>query len=144
MGALHTIVDAYRSVANFLTDPRIFFALSIVILVLMLRFKAWVKPRPALVLAATATAFFIASLFDPNFAKIVTKPDNVPIAGMLFLVGFFLWVSFKQAFDNDERIAKGLGPNEKDETDSKILVWPDLVYSEFICLIFLSVVLLVW
>src|SRR5206468_1353419 len=39
---------------------------------------------------------------------------------------------------------KGLPPNEQDETDSKILVWPDLVYSEFICHIFLSVVLLVW
>ncbi|PYT08229.1 MAG: hypothetical protein DMF49_05850 [Acidobacteria bacterium] len=41
-------------------------------------------------------------------------------------------------------MAQGLGPAEKDETEQKVLVWPDLVYSEFICLIILSVVLLAW
>src|SRR5213593_3622352 len=99
-----------RLFANFLTDPRIFFALSIVLLIIILRYKGWVKPKPILILGSLGTAIFIASLFDPNFSKIVTKPDNVPIAGMLFLVAFFVWVSFKQAYDNDDRIAKGLGP----------------------------------
>src|SRR5258705_5389911 len=109
---LHTLgswVRDPRLFANFLTDPRLFFALSIVLMILMFRFKGWVKPKPALILGIAVTAVFIASLFDKNFAKIVTKPDNVPIAGMLFLVGFFLWVSLKQAYYNDERIAKWLG-----------------------------------
>jgi quinol-cytochrome oxidoreductase complex cytochrome b subunit len=39
-------IDAFRGFANFLTDPRIFFALSIVVLIAMFRFKGWVKPRP--------------------------------------------------------------------------------------------------
>jgi len=144
MGAFHSVIDAFRGFANFLTDPRIFFALSIVVLIAMFRFKGWVKPRPAMILGLGATIFFIVSLFDKNFAKIVTKPDNVPIAGMLFLVAFFVWVAFKQAFDNDDRMARGLRPSEAEEADSKILVWPDLVYSEFICLILLTVILVVW
>jgi hypothetical protein len=144
MTTFQSLIDAFRGFANFLTDPRIFFALSIVVLVAMFRFKGWVKPRPAMILGLGATIFFIVSLFDKNFAKIVMKPDNVPIAGMLFLVGFFLWVAFKQAFDNDERMAKGLPPSEAEEADAKILVWPDLVYSEFICLILLTVILVVW
>jgi hypothetical protein len=144
MALFWSVIDWGRSVANFLTDPRIFFALSIVMLIAMFRFRGWVKPRPAAILGIGVALFFVVSLFDPNFRKIVAKPDNVPIAGMLFLVGFFLWVGLKQAFDNDDRIAKGLPPSEADEADARILTWPDLVYSEFICLIILTVILCVW
>src|SRR5262245_37634029 len=107
------ILEALKHFANTLCDPRIFFGLSIVLLFAMFRFKGWVKPKPALILGAGITVFFLISLFDPNFRKIVAKPDNVPIAGMLFLVGYFLWVAFKQAYDNDERMARGLPPSEK-------------------------------
>ena len=137
-------LGALRPFLNALTDPRIFFALSIVLLFAMFRFRGWVKPKPAMFLGIGVTVFFLISLFDPNFRKIVAKPDNVPIAGMLFLVGYFLWVGLKQAFDNDDRMLRGLGPSEKEESDAKVLVWPDLVYSEFICLIILTVVLVVW
>jgi hypothetical protein len=51
-------------------------------------------------------------MLDPNFALIVRKPDNVPIVAMLFLVGFFLWLSMYQAHSNDERIARGEPPIE--------------------------------
>ena len=37
--------------------------------------------------------FLALSILDPNFRPIVTKPDNVPIVGMLFLVPFFTWFS---------------------------------------------------
>jgi len=110
----------------------------------MFRFRGWVKPKPAAILGAGVCVFFVVSLFDPNFRKIVAKPDNVPIAGMLFLVAFFLWVALKQAFDNDDRMKQGLPPGEAGESDAKVLVWPDLVYSEFICLIILTVILFVW
>jgi len=39
-----------------------------------------------------------------NFLEIFTKPDNIPIAGMLLLVLFFTWVGLRQAFKNDRLI----------------------------------------
>lgn len=42
-----------------------------------------------------------------NFLEIVTKPDNIPIVGMLLLVLFFTWIGLKQAFRNDKLIEQG-------------------------------------
>jgi hypothetical protein len=46
-----------------------------------------------------------------NFLAIVSKPDNIPIVGMLLLVLFFSWLGLKQAHRNDKLMEKG----EKDE-----------------------------
>src|SRR3989338_9204284 len=67
---------------------------------------------------------FAFGLLDPNFAMIMTKPDNVPIVGLIFLVVFFLWFSMKQARGNDARIAEGKGPAEAEHAKEKVLVWP--------------------
>lgn len=83
------------------------------------------------------------SLTDYNFAQIVTKPDNVPIVAMVYLLGFFTWLSAYRAVQNDERMANGEPPLESLE-DEKVLIWPDLVYTELICMIVLTVVLIVW
>ena len=63
----------------------------------------------------------------------MTKPDNVPIVGLVYLVGGFTWLYLARAVENDRRLAEwdGEGPvpvleNDKNE---KVLVWPDLVYS---------------
>jgi hypothetical protein len=80
---------------------------------------------------------------DENFASIVMKPDNVPIVGLVFLLAFFTWVATKQAVVNDERIKQGLPPMEK-VNDEKVLVWPDLVYTELICMVAVTAFLLVW
>jgi hypothetical protein len=42
-----------------------------------------------------------------QFIEILTKPDNVPIAGMLILVLYFTWLSFRQALRNDRLIEQG-------------------------------------
>ena len=42
-----------------------------------------------------------------NFLEIVTKPDNIPIVGMLLLVLFFTWVGLRQAFRNDKLTDEG-------------------------------------
>ena len=39
--------------------------------------------------------------------EILTKPDNIPIAGMMFLVLYFTYLAFKQARVNDELIEEG-------------------------------------
>ena len=41
------------------------------------------------------------------FLEIVTKPDNIPIVGMLILVLFFTWVGLRQAMKNDKLIDEG-------------------------------------
>ena len=87
--------------------------------------------------------FFIFGTFDFNFRQIVTKPDNVPIVGLIFLLVFFVWYSIREGVLNDRRIAAGQGPIEKAESD-RVWVWPDLVYTELISLIVCSVVLIVW
>ncbi len=40
--------------------------------------------------------FFVFGAFDPNFRLIVTKPDNVPIVGLIFLLVFFVWYSIRE------------------------------------------------
>jgi len=42
-----------------------------------------------------------------QFIEILTKPDNLPIAGMLVLVLYFTWLSFRQALRNDRLIEQG-------------------------------------
>jgi hypothetical protein len=46
-----------------------------------------------------------------NFLEILTKPDNIPIAGLLILVIFFSWLGLREAFKNDKILEQG----EKDE-----------------------------
>jgi hypothetical protein len=42
-----------------------------------------------------------------QFLDILTKPDNIPIVGMLFLVLFFTWIGLKQALRHDRLIEQG-------------------------------------
>ena len=95
-----------------------------------------------LVMLVILLAFFGLGLTDTDFRSIATKPDNIPITALMFMVVFFLWFAMKQARANDERIAAGKKPAEA--KGGKVLVWPDLVYVEFIALILISVLLIVW
>jgi len=87
--------------------------------------------------------FFGLSMSDFDFREIVTKPDNVPIVGLLILVGCFDWLALRRAVINDARIDQGLPTLEELEPD-KTLTWPDLVYTELICMVILTIILVVW
>jgi len=87
---------------------------------------------------------FALSFFDGNFYLIAAKPDNVPIAAMIFLLGFFTWVALRKAYLNDKQILAGGIPWEKTESDEKLFTWPDLVYTEMLCMILLTIVMIVW
>ena len=67
----------------------------------------------------------------------------MPIVGLVFLLGFFTWLATYKAVINDDRMAQGLPPVEKLDNE-KVLVWPDLVYTEMICMVALTAFLLVW
>jgi hypothetical protein len=105
--------------------------------------KFFVKPMVAWTVLNASLLLMGLAMADENFASIVMKADNVPIVGLVFLLAFFTWVATKQAVENDERIAQGLPPLEK-ENDEKVLVWPDLVYTELICMVAVSAFLLAW
>ena len=90
-----------------------------------------------------AMVFMGLSLTDWDFRQIVGKPDNVPIVSMLFIVAFFTWIYFRRAVENDRRIAEGRRLCEQDDNE-KVLVWPDLVYTELICMVVLTAVLVFW
>lgn len=42
-----------------------------------------------------------------NFIEILTKPDNIPIVGMMFILGGATWWAFRQAISNDRHLANG-------------------------------------
>ena len=91
-----------------------------------------------------AAVAFGASMLDPNFFLIAAKPDNVPIVAMIFLLGFFTWLALRKAYLNDLQTAVGGIPWEKTESDEKLFTWPDLVYTEMLCMIVLTVIMVVW
>ena len=137
-------MDGIKGFFNLLANPRLFFILAVVSLILMV----WKREKIAsntvgYGMLGVLAAFFLFGTFDPNFRLIITKPDNVPIVGLIFLLVFFTWYSIREAVLNDRRIAAGQGPIEKAESD-RVWVWPDLVYTELISLILCSVVLIVW
>jgi hypothetical protein len=105
--------------------------------------RFFVKPTVAWIGLNLMLLFMGLAMTDPNFAAIVTKPDNVPIVGLVFLLGYFTWLGAYRAVQNDDRLKQGLDPLEKQD-DEKVLVWPDLVYTELICMIAITVLLLVW
>lgn len=129
---------------DWFADPVRYFCLSIGLFVgvVMLR-KQLVKPTVAWSLLNLSILFLGLSMTDYDFRLIVGKPDNVPIVGMLFILAFFTWLYFKRAVDNDQRIKDGRPLFEQEKND-KILVWPDLVYSELICMIALTAFLVLW
>ena len=114
-----------------------------VLTVLFLGRRFFVKPIVAWIGLNLSLFLMGWSMTDANFASIVTKADNVPIVALVFLLGFFNWVAARQAVQNDDRRREGREPVEK-ENSEKVLVWPDLVYIEMICMVAVTVLLLVW
>src|SRR5258707_4276728 len=80
---------------------------------------------------------------DFDFRDTVTKPDNVPIVGLIILVGLFTWLALRRAVINDARMAQGL-PNLEELEPEKTLTWPDLVYTELIAMVAQTIFLVVW
>ncbi|MBI3269863.1 MAG: hypothetical protein HYZ53_12630 [Planctomycetes bacterium] len=130
---------------NALTAPSIFVTLAILVFFASLKFyRIWTRPKFALGLLVASILFFLISITDAHFQWIVSQPDNVPIMAMLYVVGFFYWLSLRQAAINDERIEQGKGPMEAEETNDRVHVWPDLVYTEFIASILGTAILIIW
>jgi hypothetical protein len=139
-----TVPEALRAAINRLMDPTIYTLGSLMlVVVLFLARRFFVRPAVAWTLLNLSLLLMGMSMPDPNFAQIVMKPDNVPIVAMVFLLGFFTWLAAYRAVQNDDRMKQGLEPLEKLDNE-KVLVWPDLVYTELICMVALTGLLLFW
>ena len=144
-GFLITMPLVFRNfVDTWFSNPVLYFFLSIAGLVFMIRAREWwTKPTVSWTMLNVALVFMGLSLSDYDFRQIVGKPDNVPIVAMLFIVSFFTWIYFTRATDNDRRVAEGRPLFEQEENE-KVLVWPDLVYTELICMVVVTAVLIFW
>lgn len=74
-----------------------------------------------------------------NLWELVSKPDNIPIVGLLVLVIGYTWWSLYRAFKNDKQ-----GYIDEARLGEKIQVWPNLVRVEFLASLFVMMVLLFW
>jgi len=138
------MLEGIKHAINTVCQPAPFFILSsLALFAFLYGYRTLTQPKVAGPLAAAFVVFFLASCFDPNFLLIVKKPDNVPIVMMIFFIGFFFWLAFRQAAVNDERMEKG-EPLMEAGADDKVLVWPDLVYTELISLVLCTAFLTVW
>jgi hypothetical protein len=133
-----------RDSIDWLMGPVTYFVLSVVAFIVFLCFREFlVEPIVAWSFLNAGLLFAGWAVTDPSFRLIVTKEDNVPIVLLIFTVGFFTWMAFRQAVVNDRRLARGEPPLEKVEED-KALVWPDLVYTELVAMIVMTFILVVW
>ena len=109
-----------KNIINTLSDPTFLLPIAAVIFLVSLRKPAFWSKKGGLIALALVSGFMGISLFDPYFRIIVTKPDNVPIVSLIFLVGFFTWLALHQGFENDRRTAEGKLPAERDTSNDKV------------------------
>ena len=134
-----------KEIINAFTAPYFLITAASILLLVSLKWPdTFYTNKSGAIVFGAMFLFLGLSVRDTEFAKIVTKPDNVPIVGMLFLVPFFTWFSLREAVRNDQRSAAGKPLIEQEETADKVLTWPDLVYTELICMVVLTVILIGW
>jgi hypothetical protein len=87
---------------------------------------------------------------------ILSTPDNVPITLLLFVVPFFTWYAFRQAFANDRLITQleadpAMAKTHHRKTQpwkpgwpKEVHVWPYLLRIELLATIIVTVILMVW
>jgi hypothetical protein len=142
-GAHFVIPESVTYWVDWATNAVTYFVLSTVVFIAVIVFrKELTAPPVAWGLLNLSLLAFGWAMTNEDFRSIVAKEDNVPIVMLLAAVGFFTWLALRRAVVNDDLIAAGKPPMEKD--DDKVLVWPDLVYTELICMVIATAALVVW
>lgn len=139
------MMEAFKQFVDSISSPVTIFSSAAGIFLLILLFprqatNKWVAGTGLLLVLA----FFGAGLTDENFRRIVTTPDNVPIVAMIFIFGYFTWFALQKATENDRRIEQGLPTIEQVETNEKVLVFPYLIFIEFVTALFYALGLVLW
>ena len=133
-----------REGINRSTGPVVYSLGTVALLTVLFVFRRFfVHPTVAWIIWNLMLLFLGLSMTDRDFFEIVAKPDNVPIVMLVLLLAYFTWLATYRAVINDDRIARGEAPLEALDNE-KVLVWPDLVYTELICMIALTAFLIFW
>ena len=138
-------MQAFYDLVNALAAPAIFISLAslgFVLLIWKMRFIT--RPAVMATIAALVAGFFVVGAQNHDFKLIITKGDNMPIVIMIFSIMGCLYLGLRQACVNDMRAERGEPPMEALESNQKVLVWPDLVFSEFIVTVLLSAAFIFW
>jgi cytochrome b/b6/petD-like protein len=146
VGGLFVAIGIVFAVTGIFIRPLLYLAVAYFLIMFALANfggRFWDRKTGMWLLILGLGGFFI-SMLDSNFYLIAAKPDNVPIGAMIFLLAIFTWIALRKAYLNDKQIAAGGIPWEKTESDEKLFTWPDLVYTEMMCMILLTAVMIVW
>src|SRR3989338_671041 len=138
------MIETFKQTVDAFSSPVTIFGAATVFLGFVISFpKIFTSKWVAGLLALLTVAFFGVGLTDKHFKTIVTTPDNVPIVGMLFVFGYFTWFALRRAVINDDLMAAGKPTVEKQEAEDKVMVFPYLIYIEFVAALFYSILLVV-
>ncbi|HZM01216.1 MAG TPA: hypothetical protein VFD43_13295 [Planctomycetota bacterium] len=138
-------METFQNVCNWLARPEPYMGLVTAGFTVMLwKVRVITRPPVMLAIALLTAAFFVVGAQNHDFRLIISKGDNMPIVIMIFAVMGCLFLALRQATLNDMRLERGEPPNEALESNRKVLVWPDLVFSEFICTVLLSAAFIAW
>jgi hypothetical protein len=151
VGSAPTLSHGFRDFTTWLLGlyggqmgPILYVSLSAIAFCLLLYYRKVVtQPVVAWGILDASLLFGGWAMTDPNFRAIITKEDNVPIVMLIYAVGFTTWLALRMGVINDDRMSRGEPPVEKLE-DEKVLVWPDLVYTELIAMIVCTFILVIW
>jgi uncharacterized membrane protein len=140
------IPEPVQHTVNSVMNPVSYFVAACLGLLVVLVFRRFfTDPIVAWTLLMAGLLFSGWAMTNNNFQSIITKPDNVPIVMLIFSVGFVTWLALRKGVVNDDRLALGQPPVEKaNGEDEKVLVWPDLVYTELIAMVVCTLILVVW
>ena len=151
------MIDLFKEFVNIASEPIISFTVLTILFPLIFPPTNWFEKihyklgfnyiwtnKGGIVMFLLTTIFFILGFTDPYFSIILTKPDNFPIILMIYSMLFVIWYAMKKAYINDTRICEGKKPMEYNDPEDKVLVWPDLVYIEFIALLIFMAFLIIW
>ena len=135
----------FKEIINSISSPVLIFTVATGIFALFVSFPRVMTSIPvSLGLAAAGIGFFLFGLTDDHFRSIVGTPDNVPIVAMIFIFAYFTWYAMRKAVVNDMRMEKGEPTLEKLESEEKVLVFPYLIFIEFVVALAYAVVLVLW
>lgn len=139
------MITAFKSFVDSISEPWVIFTGAVLIFFLFIKYpKQATSLKVTLPILAIVLGFFGIGLTDEHFRGIVTTPDNVPIVGLIFIFAYFTWYSVRKGVINDERMAAGKPTIEKEESDEKVLVFPYLIFIEFVVALAYGFVLVVW
>jgi len=139
------MIEAIKESINQFCSPVAIFTLGIILFTLFVSLPALMtSPWVAGGIGLLTVAFFVFGAFDPHFGEMISRADNIPIVGLIFIFGFFTWYAMRKAVLNDALIAQGKPPREKEESEEKVMVFPYLIYIEFVVALLYAAGLVFW